>query len=84
MPTAEMEALKQRLKTLGLVKAIEILDELSHKAAKAKWSYSEFFSRLMEEEYLAKGNGAKIIKLRKPNSLISSYWPTSTSKPNRP
>jgi len=64
MPTAEMETLKQRLKMLHLVKTIEILDEFSHKAAKAKWSYSDFLSRLIEEEYLAKAERSKNYKVK--------------------
>ena len=64
MPTAERETLKQRLKTLRLVKVGEVLDEFSQKAAKAKWSYTEFFNRLMEEEYLAKGERSRNIRVK--------------------
>ena len=64
MPTAEMETLKGRLKALRLVKAFDVLDELAQKAAKAKWSYTEFFSRLMEEEYLAKGERSRTVRVK--------------------
>lgn len=64
MPTAELETLKQRLKAFHLVKTVDLLEDFSHKAAKAKWSYTEFLTRLMEEEYLAKVERSKSAKVK--------------------
>ncbi|MEK7476008.1 MAG: IS21-like element helper ATPase IstB [Candidatus Coatesbacteria bacterium] len=64
MATAEMEILRERLKCLHLVKSLEVLDEFLQKAVKAKWSYTEFLSRLMEEEYLAKGERSRNAKVK--------------------
>lgn len=64
MPTAEKENLRQKLKALHLVKTMELLEDFSHKAARAKWSYSEFLTRLVEEEYLAKLERSKSYKVK--------------------
>jgi len=54
MAEAKLERLKEQLKVLGLRRIQEIFEEEAEKAIKTKLGYIGYFSKLVEEETLAK------------------------------
>lgn len=54
MAEAKLERLKDQLKILGLRRIQEIFEEEAEKAIKTNLGYIGYFSKLVEEETLAK------------------------------